>query len=149
MLFEPLAGWRHIELSPTRTARDFARVVKDLVDSPRYAPADKLVLVMDQLNTHTPGSLYEALAPAEARRIADRLEIHHTPKHGSWLDMAEIELSVLARDLPQRVGDQASMTRHMAAWESRRNQEQVKADWQFTTADARVKLRKLYPTVDA
>jgi hypothetical protein len=97
MCFEPLAGWRHVELSDTRTAVDFARVVKDLVDSPRYRDAEKLVLVMDQLNTHGPASLYEAFAPDEARRIAEKLEIHHTPKHGSWLNVAEVELSAPSR----------------------------------------------------
>jgi hypothetical protein len=148
MCFEPLAGWRHVELSDTRTAVDWARVVKQLVDSPRYKNAEKIVLVMDQLNTHTPGSLYEAFAPAEAKRIADKLEIHLTPKHGSWLDMAEIELSAFERDLPERVGDWEAMAAHVSAWEKRRNGAKVKADWQFTTADARIKLRKLYPTVD-
>jgi hypothetical protein len=148
MCFEPLAGWRHVELSDTRTAVDFARVVKDLVDSPRYRDAEKLVLVMDQLNTHGPASLYEAFAPDEARRIAEKLEIHHTPKHGSWLNVAEVELSAFARDLPQRVGERPALQRHVSAWEERRNQAKVKTNWQFTTADARVKLRKLYPTTD-
>jgi len=147
LAFEPLAGWRHAEVSDSRTARDWARVVKGLVDG-RYRDAERVVLVMDQLNTHTPTSLYEAFAPDEARRLADRLEIHYTPKHGSWLDMAEIELSVLSRDLPHRVGDRAAFARHVAAWEKRRNDAGVKAKWQFTTADARVKLRKLYPTVE-
>ena len=148
MCFEPLAGWRHVELSDSRTARDWARVVKGLVDAPRYKAAEKIVLVMDQLNTHTPGSLYEAFAPDEAKRIADKLEVHHTPKHGSWLNMAEIELSAFERDLPERVGDHPAMTAHVTAWEGRRNSAKVKADWQFRTADARVKLRKLYPTID-
>jgi hypothetical protein len=152
MAFEPLAGWRHVELSGSRTAVDWARVVKGLVDSRRYRDAEKIVLVMDQLNTHGAWSLYEAFAPDEARRIADKLEIHHTPKHGSWLNMAEIELSAFERDLPDRMGDERAMASHVAshvaAWEKRRNGAKVKADWQFTTADARVKLRKLYPTVD-
>jgi hypothetical protein len=148
MTFEPLAGWRHVELSGSRTARDWARVVRDLVDAPRYAGAERIVLVMDQLNTHALGSLYEAFAPDEAKRIAAKLEIHHTPKHGSWLNMAEVELSAFARDLPERVGDPAAMAAHVAAWEKQRNGAKVKADWQFTTADARIKLRKLYPTVD-
>ena len=104
---------------------------------------------MDQLNTHAPASLYEAFPPDEAKRLAEKLEIHHTPKHGSWLNMAEIELSALARDLPERVGDKAALERHVAAWEQRRNAAEVKANWQFTTADARIKLRKLYPTMDA
>ena len=115
----------------------------------RYRAADKVVLVMDQLNTHGVASLYEAFNPDEAWRIAKRLEIHHTPKHGSWLNMAEIELSVLARDLPQRVADRAGLTRHVGCWKARRNAARVKANWQFTTADARVKLRKLYPTIEA
>lgn len=148
MAFEPLAGWRHVELSDTRTARDWARVVRGLVDSKRYRDAERIVLVMDQLNTHTPASLYEAFAPDEAKRIAEKLEVHLTPKHGSWLDMAEIELSAFERDLPERVGDRAAMAAHVLAWEDRRNRAKVKANWQFTTADARVKLRKLYPTVD-
>ena len=147
MAFEPLAGWRHAEVTGSRTAGDWARVVKDLVDG-RYRDAEKVVMVMDQLNTHTPASLYEALPPDEARRLAEKLEIHHTPKHGSWLDMAEIELSVLSRDLPRRVGDREAFERQVAAWEKRRNDSAVKANWQFTTADARVKLRKLYPTFD-
>ena len=104
---------------------------------------------MDQLNTHSPASLYEAFPPEEAKRLADRLEIHHTPKHGSWLNMAEIELSALARDLPERVGDRPALERHVAAWERDRNGAGVAADWRFTTADARIKLRKLYPTIDA
>ena len=148
MTFEPLAGWRHVELTGSRTAVDWARVVKGLVDAPRYRDAEVIVLVMDQLNTHGPWSLYEAFAPDEAKQIADKLEIHHTPKHGSWLNMAEIELSAFARDLPDRVGDRRAMVAHVSAWEKRRNSAKVKADWQFTTADARVKLRKLYPTVD-
>lgn len=148
MTFEPLAGWRHVELSDSRTARDWARVVRHLVDSPRYKEVQKIVLVMDQLNTHTPGSLYEAFAPEEAKRIADKLQIHHTPKHGSWLNMAEIELSAFDRDLPERVGDTTALATHVTAWEERRNNAKVKADWQFTTEDARIKLRKLYPTVD-
>ena len=148
MTFEPLTGWRHVELSDSRTARDWARVVRDLVDAPRFKSAQKIVLVMDQLNTHAPGSLYEAFAPDEAQRIAAKLEIHHTPKHGSWLNMAEIELSAFDRDLPERVGDRPAMAAHASAWEKRRNGATVRADWQFTTADARIKLRKLYPTID-
>lgn len=147
MAFEPLAGWREARVTEGRTRKDFARIVRDLVDG-RYRDTDKVVLVMDQLNTHSTASLYEASAPEEARRIAERLEIHHTPKHGSWLDMAEIELSALARDLPERVGQREDLVRHVAAWTARRNQAQVKANWQFTTADARIKLRKLYPTFD-
>src|SRR5215204_5231928 len=135
---EPLAGWRHVELTGSRTAKDWATVVKGLVDAPRYRHAERIVLVMDQLNTHGPWSLYGAFGPDEARRVADKLEIHHTPKHGSWLNMAEIELSAFERDLPERVGDASAMACHVAAWEKRRNGAKVKADWQFATADARV-----------
>jgi hypothetical protein len=149
MTFEPLAGWRHVELSDSRKAVDYARVVKQLVDHPRYKDAEKIVLVMDQLNTHSPASLYEAFTPDEAKAIADKLEIHWTPKHGSWLDMAEIELSAFERDLPDRIGNKAAMQQHVSDWEKRRNESKVKANWQFTTANARIKLRKLYPTVDA
>lgn len=148
MTFEPLAGWRHVEMTDSRTAVDFAQVVKQLVDSRRYRNAQKIVLVMDQLNTHAPGSLYEAFTPDEAKRITDKLEIHHTPKHGSWLNMAEIELSAFARDLPERIGDKLAMQAHNSAWEHRRNDSKVKVNWQFSTADARIKLRKLYPTLD-
>ena len=147
MAFEPLGGWRGVKLTDGRTALDFAHFIKDLVDG-HYREAEKLVLVMDQLNTHTPASLYEAFAPEEAKHLADRLEIHHTPKHGSWLNVAEIELSALARDLPERMGDQEAMSRHVEAWQRRRNEANVKANWQFTTADARIKLHKLYPTID-
>jgi hypothetical protein len=147
LAFEPLAGWRHVEVTDTRKRRDWANFVRDLVDG-RYREAERVVLVMDQLNTHSVASLYEAFAPAEAERVAARLEVHHTPKHGSWLNMAEIELSVLGRDLPERVGERPALVEHVWAWEDRRNGDGVKADWQFTTADARVKLRKLYPTID-
>ena len=147
LAFEPLAGWREAAVTDSRTRGDWAHFIRDLVDG-RYRDAERVVLVMDQLNTHGVASLYEAFDPAEAWRIAQRLEIHHTPKHGSWLNMAEIELSALARDLPGRVGDRTAISRHLGSWQARRNKDGVKADWQFTTADARVKLRKLYPTVD-
>ncbi len=143
---EPLAGWRHVEVTDRRTRADFAHFVRDLVDG-RYRDAERIVLVMDNLNTHTIGSLYEAFAPAEARRIADKLEIHYTPRHGSWLNMAEVELSVLARQcLDDRVEDKASLVRAVAAWEADRNQRTVGIDWRFTTADARIKLKRLYPS---
>jgi hypothetical protein len=145
LAFAPLAGWREVRATDSRKRTDWAHFVRDLVDG-RYRDAERVVLVMDQLNTHSVGSLYEAFPPAEAWRIAQRLEVHHTPKHGSWLNMAEIELSALARDLPERVGDRAALARHLTAWKARRNAAGVKADWQFTTADARIKLRKLYPT---
>src|SRR3954470_8843791 len=147
MAFEPLGGWREVQVTERRQRGDWARFVQALVDG-RYKDADRIVLVRDQLNIHSLASLYEAFPPEEARRIADRLEVHHTPKHGSWLNMAEIELSVLSRDLPERVGDRPAMVRHVGAWKGRRNGAGVKADWQFTTADARTKLRKLYPTID-
>jgi hypothetical protein len=147
LAFEPLAGWRQVAVTDTRTRGDWAHFIRDLLDG-RYKAAEKVVLVMDQLNTHGAASLYEAFDPAEARRLAERLEVHHTPKHGSWLNMAEIELSALARDLPERVGDRDAMARHVGAWKGRRNKAGVTADWQFTTADARIKLRKLYPTID-
>ena len=147
LAFEPLAGWREVQVTDGRTRRDFAHVVRDLVES-RYRHAEQVVLVMDQLNTHSTASLYDAFPPDEARRLAERLEIHHTPKHGRGLDMAEIELSALIRDLPERIGERAALVRHVAAWTQRRNQAQVTANWQFTTADARIKLRKLYPTIE-
>ena len=148
MAFEPLAGWRRVRVTEQRRRTDWAAFVKQLADG-RYKDAEKIVLVMDQLNTHTLASLYEAFPPGEARRLAEKLEIHHTPKHGSWLDMAEIEFSVLSRDLPDRMADRAALEQHVAAWEQRRNAAQVKAAWQFTTKDARIKLRKLYPSLES
>jgi transposase len=147
MAFEPLVGRRVVEVTARRTAIDFARFLKRLLDE-AYPTARQVVLVTDNLNTHVTGSLYEAFEPAEARRLAERIEWHYTPKHGSWLNMAEIELSVLARQcLDRRIPDAETLRREVAAWEQRRNAAAVKADWQFTTADARVKLKKLYPTV--
>jgi DDE superfamily endonuclease len=148
LAFEPLAGWRHAAVADGRKRVDWARFVTALLDE-RYADAEKVVLVMDQLNTHSPASLYEAFPPEEAKRLADRLEIHHTPKHGSWLNMAEVEFSALARDLPQRVGDRPALEGRVTAWERRRNGAGAAADWRFTTADARIRLRKLYPTINA
>ena len=145
--FEPLAGWRHYEVTDRRTAVDFARFLRGLLDGPRYRDAERLVVVMDNLNTHTPGSLFEAFEPAEAKRLAGRLEIHPTPKHGSWLNMAEIDLSVLARQLPDRIPDRPALTAAVAARERDRNKRKAGADWRFTTADARVKLKRLYPVV--
>jgi hypothetical protein len=147
MAFEPLGGWREVQATDRRQRGDWARFVRSLVDG-RYRDADKVVLVMDQLNIHSPASLYEAFAPAEAKRVADRLEIRHTPKHGSWLNMAEIELSALSRDLPDRMGDRETLEHHVDAWQRRRNAARTKAEWRFTTADARIKLRKLYPTLN-
>jgi hypothetical protein len=146
---EPLTGRCHVEVTERRTKQDWARVIKDLVDT-HYPDAEQIVLVMDNLNIHTPAALYETLPPAEAKRIADRLEIHHTPKHGSWLDMAEIELSTLARQcLDRRIPDQETLTAEIAAWEQARTAAPVTIDWRFTTADARVKLKHLYPAIQA
>jgi DDE superfamily endonuclease len=147
LAFEPLAGGRQVAVRDRRKREDWAQFVRHLVDE-QYAHAERVVLVMDQLNTHSLASLYPAFPPEEARRLADRLEIHHTPKHGSWRNMAEIEFSVLARDLPERVGTRALLEQRVAAWEQRRNRAGIKADWQFTTGDARLKLHKLYPTVE-
>jgi DDE superfamily endonuclease len=148
LAFEPLAGRRQVTVTEGRKRGDWARFVRGLLDG-RYADAEKVVLVMDQLNTHSPASLYDAFPPEEAKRLADRLEIHHTPKHGSWLNLAEVEFSALARDLPERVGSRPDLERHVGAWERRRNDAGVTAEWRFTTADARIRLRKLYPTIDA
>ena len=147
MAFEPLAGWRHVEATDSRRRSDWAWFVKDLVDG-RYRHAEKVVLVMDQLNTHSPASLYEAFEPDEARRLAEKLEIHYTPKHGSWLNMAEIELSALARQcLGDRVEDRPALARAASAWQAARNRKHRRVDWRFTTADARIKLKRLYPSV--
>jgi hypothetical protein len=148
MVCEPLRGWRHVTVSDQRTRADFAACVKALVDG-YYPAAEKIVLVMDNLNTHTPASLYEAFSPAEANRLASRLEIHYTPKHGSWLDMAEIELSVLAEQcLDRRLPNRAALEREVTAWEQRRNAAVRRIDWRFTTADARIKLKHLYPVIE-
>ena len=146
LAFEPLAGRRVVEVTARRTAVDFARFVRHLLDAV-YPAAAEVVLVTDHLNTHCAGSLYEAFPPDEARRLVDRIEWHDTPKHGSWPNMAEIELSALARQcLDRRIPDRETLAREVAAWEAERNAAGVTADWQFTTADARVKLKKLYPT---
>jgi hypothetical protein len=143
---EPLRGWRQVRVTERRTKVDWALAVRELVDV-HYPNADRIVLVMDNLNTHTPASLYEAFDPAEAKRLADKLEIHPTPKHGSWLNIAEIELSVLARQcLDRRIDSRARLMQETAAWEAERNASQRGVDWRFTTADARVKLKRLYPS---
>ena len=148
MVFEPLKGQRHVEVTQRRTNQDFARLVKNLLEE-RYPTAEKVVLVLDNLSTHTPAALYETFAPAEARRLIERLEWHYTPKHGSWMNVAEIELSVLARQcLDRRIPELESLRQEVAAWECDRNAEAVKVDWQFTTADARVKLKRLYPVLE-
>lgn len=149
LAFEPLAGMRHVRVTDTRKRCDWAWFMKELLDGP-YAEAERVVLVMDQLNTHEAASFYEAFEPEEARRLAARLEIHYTPRHGSWLNMAEIELSVLARQsLNRRIEDKPTMQREVAAWEEARNAAGASVDWRFTTDDARIKLRKLYPSTDA
>src|SRR5687768_11811584 len=145
MISEPLVGRRHVAVTERRTAKDFAEVLRWLVED-LHPTAEKVVLVMDNLNTHKIASLYEAFPPEQARRIAERLEIHHTPKHGSWLNMAEIELSVLARQcLDRRIETREELEREVAAWEEDRNERMVEVVWQFTTADARIKLHRLYP----
>jgi hypothetical protein len=147
MISEPLLGWRAVHVTERRTAKDFAEVVRWLVEEV-HPDADKVVLVMDNLNTHKAASLYEAFPPEQARRIAERLEIHHTPKHGSWLNVAEIELSVLTRQcLDRRVATAAELEREVAAWEEDRNERAVEVRWRFTTADARIKLHRLYPSL--
>lgn len=146
--FEPLKGKRQVEVTDHRTKVDWANFIKTLVDV-EYADAEKIVLVMDNLNTHTGSSLYEAFEPAEAKRILDKLEIHYSPKHGSWLNMAEIELSHLSRQcLDRRIPDQETLQKEVRAWAKKRNDEGGVADWQFTTKDARIKLKKLYPTLN-
>lgn len=148
MFFAPLHNWRHVKVTDRRTSIDFADCMRDLVDV-HFPHAEKIVLVMDNLSTHTPAALYAAFAPAEARRIWDRLELHYTPKHGSWLNMAEIELSVLARQcLKRRIPDQESLAHETDAWEVRRNACKATVEWRFTTADARIKLKKLYPVIN-
>ena len=147
MLFAPLEGFRHVEVTGRRTAVDYARILKDLSDV-HFPNAEKIVLVQDNLNTLVPASLYEAFEPAEARRLVERFEWHYTPKHGSWLNLAESELAVLSSQcLDRRIPDARVLTREVDAWQKRRNTHNAKADWQFTTADARIKLKSLYPAL--
>jgi len=146
---EPLRGWRAVRVSAQRTRIDWAHCVQELVDA-HYPDAERIGLVMDQLNTHSPASLYEAFPPAEAKRLADKLEIHYTPKHGSWLNMAEIELSMLQRQsLDRRLTDEPTVVREVAAWTAAGNAAAQVIDWRFTTADARIKLKHLYPAFQA
>jgi len=146
LFVEPQAGCRHINVTAQRTMIDFAHQMKWLVDV-AYPEAEVIRVVMDNLNTHKAASLYEAFAPEEARRIIKKLEFHYTPKHGSWLNMAEIELSVLQRQcLARRIPDEATLKREIAAWEVQRNQEQATIDWRFSVTDAREKLKRLYPS---
>ena len=145
---EPLRGWRSVLVSDRRTRLDFAACVQELVDV-HHPAAETIVLVLDQLNTHSPASLYAAFPAPEAKRLADKLEVHHTPRHGSWLNMAELELSALERQcLDRRLAARADVEREVAAWAERRNAAGAAIDWQFTTADARTKLRRLYPAFE-
>ena len=147
MFFEPLTGWRHLELTDQRTAIDYAHQMKYLVDE-RYPQAEKIGIIQDQLNTHVKASLYKAFPPEEAKRILDKLEFHYTPKHGSWLNMAEIELSVLNRQcLHRRIPDKDTLKLEITAWEEERNQKASSVNWRFTTADSRIKLKRLYPSI--
>jgi transposase len=147
MFFEPLQGKRYVEVTDQRTAVDWAYQIRDLVDV-HYPHAERITLVMDNLNTHSGASLYKAFEPKEARRILEKLEIHYTPKHGSWLNMAEIELSILSRQcMDRRIPDQETLKEEIAAWQEKRNAIARPMEWRFTTEDARIKLKKLYPTL--
>jgi hypothetical protein len=146
MMFAPLEGWRHVKVTERRTAVDYAHALKDLADI-HFPDADRIILVNDNLNTHKPASLYEAFPAPEARRLVERFEWHYTPKHASWLDMAESELSVLSSQcLDRRIPDMQTLMKEAAAWEADRNKHHAKADWQFTTTNARIKLKQLYPS---
>jgi hypothetical protein len=148
MLFEPLAGQRPVQVTDQRTNADLAVRLREVADV-TYADADQSVLVMDNLHTHTLAVLYQVYPPEEARRLYERVEVHHTPKHASWRNMAETALSVLGRPcLDRRLASQDLLRREVAAWEAKRNRAQVRVDWQFTTADARIKLTRLYPTLE-
>jgi hypothetical protein len=147
MMFAPLEGWRHVKVTERHAAVDYAQVLKELSDT-YFSDARKIILVQDNLNTHKPASLYEAFPAAEARRLVERFEWHYTPKHGSWLDMAESELSVLSSQcLDRRIPDKHTLIEQVAAWQNSRNKNHANADWQFTNTDARVKLKRLYPTI--
>jgi hypothetical protein len=145
MMLAPDKGWRHVEVTDRRTMVDFAQQMKALLDE-HFPDAEVIRVVMDNLNTHDPGSLYEAFAPLEARRIAKKLEFHYTPKHGSWLNAAEVELAALANQcLGRRIPDTDSVRREVGAWECRRNEDGIKVNWRFSSTDARTKLSRLYP----
>lgn len=147
MFFEPFQGRRHIKVTDQRTRLDWAEAMRELSDN-YYPEAEKIVVVLDNLNTHGPASFYEAFPPEEARRLANRFEFHFTPKHGSWLNVAEIELSVLSRQcLDRRLADKEILAQEVRAWEEERNAQVVKVHWRFTTADARIKLAHLYPRI--
>jgi len=148
MFFAPLENWRHVKVTDQRTARDWAHCMRELVDV-HFPDAERITVIEDNLNTHTPASLYAVFAPEEAKRIWDKLEFHHTPKHGSWLNMAEIELSILSRQcLDRRIPDQETLRAEVAAWEAERNGSGAPVNWRFTTADARIKLKHLYPSIE-
>lgn len=148
MIFEPLVGKRYIEITDQRRREDWARVMQKVSDE-LYPQAEKIVVVMDNLNTHTPAAFYQVFEPKEARRLVMRFEFHYTPKHGSWLNMDEIELSALVRQcLDRRIPDKETLIREVKAWQDQRNAEVVKVHWQFTTADARIKLKSLYPKIE-
>jgi hypothetical protein len=148
MFFAPLHNWRHVKVTDQRRSVDWAQCMKELVDV-HFPVAEKIVVVLDNLSTHTAAALYTAFEPQEAKRIWDRLELHYTPKHGSWLTMAEIELSVLSRQcLNRRIPDQDALAHETSAWEARRNAAEATVEWRFTTADARIKLKKLYPVLN-
>lgn len=147
MIFEPLAGQRNVEVTDRRTKKDYAQCLRKISDE-MYPDAEVVVLVQDNLNTHSPASLYEAFEPTEAKRLADRFEFHYTPKHGSWLDMAEIELGILNRQcLSRRIDNVHGLRHEILAWETARDTAGTKTNWQFTTVDARIKLRRLYPSL--
>jgi len=147
MLFAPLEGWRHVKVTDRHTAIDYAHVLKDLADT-HFPRAKTIALVQDNLNVHSKASLYEAFPPAEARRLVERFAWHFTPKHGSWLDLAESELGVLSTQcLDRRIPDKPTLIAEIAAWEEERNAHHTTADWQFTTKDARIKLKHLYPSI--
>jgi hypothetical protein len=147
MLFAPLEGWRHVKVTQNRAAIDYAYALRDIADI-HFRNASKIVLVQDNLNTHVPASLYEAFQPHEARRLVERFEWHYTPKHGSWLNLAESELAVLSSQcLDRRIRDSAALAREVKAWLARRNANHTKASWRFTTANARIKLKSLYPSL--
>ena len=148
MMCEPLRGWRHVRVTERRTRRDYAECIKELVDV-HYPEAEKIRLVQDNLNTHSGGSLYERFTPAEARRILNKIEFHYTPKHGSWLNMAETEIGIVNRQcLDRRLDCQTKLAQEVAGWENKRNEKKVCIHWTFALAVARQKLRKLYPTIE-
>lgn len=147
MFFEPLKGWRRVNVTNRRTSIDWAKQIKKLVDQD-YPNADKITLVMDNLNTHVGASLYKVFEPLEAKRILDRLDLHYTPKHGSWLNMAEIEFSILSRQcLDRRIPDQRTLKKNVLTWTEKRNSHSKPMNWRFTTEDARIKLKRLYPII--